>query len=327
MTRVLMLFWLAAVTTVAAQPLAAPKAWTVPRTSTGQPDLEGVWNFAMLTPLERPREFAGREFLTDEEVVDLERRAIEREDGRPPHDTQTEPSVHPAWWLDYGKTVGSTRRTSLIVDPPDGRVPPLTADARDRQAARAEARKQRGSADGPEDRNLFERCITRGLPVTMLPGPYNNHVQFVQTRDHVLIFTEMIHDARIVPLEGPGPKPAMRPPAATRPIRSWLGESSGRWEGDTLVVETTHFDERWVYRGSGPNLRLVEHFTRTGPSTIDYRVTMHDPDSWSMPWTVALPLTKTDEQMYEYACHEGNYGLENILRGARATERDQKRRR
>ena len=317
---VLMLFWLAAAATVAAQPASAPTRWTVPRTSAGQPDLEGVWNFAMLTPLERPREFDGREFLTAQEVADLERRAMTREDGRTPHDPQTEPSVHPAWWLDYGKTVGSTRRTSLIVDPPNGRVPPLTADAQRRQAARAAVRRRRGTADGPEDRNLFERCITRGLPVTMLPGPYNNHVQFVQTRDHVLIVTEMIHDVRIVPLEPSSPMTATRT-GATRPIRSWLGESTGRWERDTLVVETTHFDEQWVYRGSGPNLRLVERFTRTGPSTIDYRVTMHDADTWSVPWTVALPLTKTEALMYEFACHEGNYGLENILRGARATER------
>jgi hypothetical protein len=325
MRSILGLFWLAVGATVAAQPAAQPSSWSVPRTSTGQPDFEGIWNFAMLTPLERPREFAGREFLTDAEVADLERRAVEREDGRPPHDPQTDPSVHPAWWLDYGKTVGSARRTSLIVDPPDGLVPPPTVDALRRQAARAEARKRRGPADGPEDRNLFERCITRGWPVTMLPGPYNNHVQFVQTRDHVLIVTEMIHDARIVPLEPSGPIRASRTVAPTRPVRSWLGESSGRWEGDTLVVETTHFDERWVYRGSGPNLRLVERFTRTGPATIDYRVTMHDPDSWHVPWTIALPLTKTDALMYEYACHEGNYGLENILRGARATERSQQK--
>jgi hypothetical protein len=319
MTRpVLILFWLAAIATAAAQPAPAP--WTVPRTSSGQPDLEGIWNFAMLTPLERPREFAGREFLTDEEVVELERRALEREDGRPPDDPRTEPSVHPVWWLDYGKTVASTRRTSLIVDPRDGQVPALTADARHRQAARAEARKLRGSADGPEDRNLFERCITRGLPVSMMPGPYNNHVQIVQTRDHVLLFTEMIHDARIVPIERAGKASAARPPAAAPPIRSWLGESSGRWEGDTLVVETTHFDERWTFRGSGPHLRLVERLTRTSEATIDYRVTLHDPDTWPTPWTLAFPLTKTDAQMYEYACHEGNYGLENILRGARATE-------
>jgi len=335
MTRYLLVFvWLSALlsTGVAAQSAVRPgseapsaiasnsKPWVLPRTSAGQPDLEGVWNFAMLTPLERPREFAGREFLTDAEVADLERRAAEREDGRPPDDPRTEPSVHPVWWLDYGKHVASTRRTSLIVDPPDGQVPALTPDARRRQAARAEARKTRGPADGPEDRNLFERCITRGLPVSMMPGPYNNHVQIVQTQEHVLLVTEMIHDARVVPLQRVKPVPDARP-MTTSALRTWLGDSIGHWEGDTLVVETTHFDERSSFRGSGPNLRLTERFSRVSDNTIDYRVILNDPESWVGPWTMAYPLTRTDAQMYEYACHEGNYGLENILRGARATEK------
>jgi hypothetical protein len=292
----------------------------VPRTSLGQPDLEGVWNVATLTPMERPREFGNREFLTDDEVVLLERRAAEREDGRPPDDPRTEPSVHPVWWLDYGRHVVATKRTSLIVDPRDGRVPPLTPAALERQAARAEARRLRGPADGPEDRNLFERCVTRGLPTSMMPGPYNSHVQIVQTRDHVLIVTEMIHDARIVRLD---PSEASREtrPARAGAIRSWFGNSIGYWEGDTLVVETTDLDERWVFRGSGPDLRLVERFTRVDATTIEYRVTLHDPASWPRPWTMTFPMTKTDALMYEYACHEGNYGLEGILRGARAEER------
>jgi hypothetical protein len=289
------------------------RAWTTPRTPDGQPDLQGVWDFRTITPLERPRQFADKEFLTEEEVAAYERRAAERTDGRPPDDGRTEPSVHPAWWLDYGTKVVGTRRTSLIVDPPDGRVPPLTAEARQRQSARAEARKARGPADIPEDRSLFERCITRGLPGSMLPAGYNNNVQFVQTPGYVAILVEMIHDARIIPLDG-------RPPLPNN-IRPWMGDSRGRWEGETLVVETTHFGDKTIFRGSGENLRMVERFTRVDANTIDYRLTVDDPTTWTRPWTVSFPMVKSEGAIYEYACHEGNYGLAGILMGARATER------
>ncbi len=287
-------------------------SWVVPRTPDGQPDLQGVWDYRTATPLERPAEFAGKEFLSKEEIAQYERRAAARDDGRPPDDPRSDPSVHPPWWLDYGRTVVATRRSSLIVDPADGRIPPLTVEAQQRAADRRAASRGRGPADAPEDRTLWERCITRGLPEGMLPAGYNNNVQFLQTPTHVVIFSEMIHDARIVPIDGRAHAPAM--------IRSWLGDSRGRWEGNTLVVETTNFSEKVSFRGASAGLRLVERFTRVDQDTIDYRFTVEDPTTWARPWTVTFPLVKSEGHIYEYACHEANYGLQNILKNARAAE-------
>jgi hypothetical protein len=296
-----------------ASPAAPAKAWTLPRTLDGQPDLQGVWDLRSATPLERPDEYAGREFLTDAEVAAFEQRAVERADGRPPGDARTTPSVHPVWWLDYGRKVVGTKRTSLIVDPPDGKLPALTADARRRAADRRAAAASRGGADSWEDRSLWERCITRGLPDGMLPGPYNSNLQILQTPDRVVLLTEMIHDARIIPIDGR--------PHLSGSIRQWLGDARGRWEGDTLVVETKNFSAKANYRGSGPNLDLVERFRRIDADTLDYRVTVSDPTTWTKPWTISFPMVKTDGRVYEYACHEGNYGLRNILSAARAVER------
>jgi hypothetical protein len=265
-----------------------------------------------LTPLERPKEFAGREFLTDAEIADLERRAAAREDGRPPGDARTLPSVHPPWWLDYGRRVVGTRRSSLIVDPPDGQIPPLTAEAQKRETVRRAALRGRGPADGPEDRTLWERCITRELPEGMLPAGYNNNVKILQSPGYVVILMEMIHDARIIPLDGR--------PRLPSSVRSWMGDSRGHWEGNTLVVETTNFSEKVNFHGSSSGLRLVERFTRADANTIDYRFTVEDPTTWTRPWTVSFPLVTSDGEMYEYACHEGNYGLLNILKNARAEE-------
>ena len=294
-------------------PIAGQPAWTPPRTPDGRPDLQGIWDYRSATPLERPARFAGREFMTPDEVVEYERLAAAREDGRPPDDPRTEQSVHPAWWLDYGKTVVKTARTSLIVDPADGKIPPLTAEGQQRIAARRAAARALGPADSHESRGLFERCITRGVPEGMLPGPYNNNLQIIQTPDHVVLFTEMIHDARIVPTDG-------RPHLGPR-IREWLGNSRGRWEGDTLVVDTTNFTDKTSFRGAGANLHLVERFTRLDADTLEYRFTVDDPSTWTRPWTVAYPMVKTEERIYEYACHEGNYGLRNILSGARWEEK------
>jgi hypothetical protein len=291
---------------------AQAKAWVQPRTPDGQPDLQGTWDYRTLTPLERPREFAGKEFLTDAEIADLERQAAEREDGRPPGDARTLPSVHPPWWLDYGTKVVGTRRSSLIVDPPDGRVPALTPDAQKREAARRAAARGRGPSDGPEDRTLWEQCITRGLPEGMLPAGYNNNVKILQSPGYVMILMEMIHDARIIPLDG---RPHLPPN-----IRSWMGDPRGHWEGGTLVVDTTNFSDRVSCHGSGFGLHLVERFTRVDAHTIDYRFTVDDPTTWARPWTVSVPLVAGDGEIYEYACHEGNYGLLNILRNARAED-------
>jgi hypothetical protein len=299
----------------AAQPAAGGNgaaSWVMPRTPDGQPDLQGVWDYRTATPLERPPEFAGKQFLTDAEIADYERRAAAREDGRPPDDPRTDPSVHPPWWLDYGRRVVATRRSSLIVDPADGRIPPLTPAAQQSAADRRAASRGRGPADAPEDRTLWERCITRGHPEGMLPAGYNNNVQFVQTPGYVVIVSEMIHDARIVPIDGR--------PHAPGAIRPWLGDSRGRWDGNTLVIETRNFSPKTAFRGAGEHLRLTERFTRVDRDTIEYRFTVDDPTTWTRPWTVSFPLVRSDDRIYEYACHEANYGLLNILKNARAVE-------
>jgi len=299
-----------AIAWIAQGSLVAQK-WAAPRTPDGHPDLQGIWDYRSATPLERPARFAGKDKLTEEEVAEYERLALEREDGRPPDDARTEPSVHPAWWLDYGKTVVKTRQTSLIVDPADGKIPPLTPEGQQRAAERRAEARTHGPADSPENRNLFERCRTRGIPDGMLPGPYNNNLQIYQAPGYVVLLTEMIHDARIVPMDG-------RPHGT---MRRWMGDSRGHWEGETLVVDTINFTDRTNFRGSGANLHLVERFTRLDADTLEYRFTVEDPTTWTRPWTVAYPMVKTAGPIYEYACHEANYGLADILSGARAEER------
>lgn len=289
--------------------------WKAPRTSWGHPDLQGIWSTATITPLERPAELADQAYFTEQEAAEYERQTIartnrDRRDGGAALDVSR--AYNDFWW-DTGTRVVPTRRTSLVIDPPDGRVPALTPEAQKRQDARAAARNQRGAADHPEDRNLWERCITRGLPNVMLPQPYNNNYQVLQTRDHVLILAEMIHDARIIPLDG-------RPHLPSH-VQQWMGDSVGHWEGDTLVVETTNFTDKTNYRGAGGHLRLVERFTRTAPDILLYQVTVHDPTTFTRPWTIELPATPSNGAIYEYACHEANYGLEGILRGHRAQER------
>jgi len=296
--------------------LAQPPA-KAPRTADGQPDLQGVWNFSTITPLERPAEFAGREFLTDAEAAQLEQRTAQQSnrDNRSQSADADVASAYNEFWWDRGvhaARVHGKARTSLILDPPDGHVPPLTAEGQARAASRAEARRLH-PADGPEDRALAERCLLFNAGPPMLSGPYNNYVQILQTRDHVVILNEMIHDARIVPLDG---RPHL-PPSMQR----WLGDSRGRWEGDTLVVETTNFTAKTNVRGSGERLRLVERFSRSGSGALLYQFTVDDPQSFTKPWTAVLPMVKTNDQIYEYACHEGNYAMTGILRGARSTEK------
>ncbi len=210
------------------------------------------------------------------------------------------------FWWDRGTKVVSTRQTSLVVDPPDGRVPALTAEGQKRATERA----ARGY-DSWQDRSLWERCITRGLP--MIPGPYNNNYQILQTPGYVVILHEMIHDARIIPLDGQ--------PHIGRNIRQWFGDSRGKWEGDTLVVDTTNFTDKANYRGSTDGLHLIERFTRINADTVRYEFTIDDPTTFTKRWTTSIPMQHTDEQIYEYACHEGNYGMVNLLSGARAQEK------
>src|SRR5229473_424676 len=280
----------------------------------GQPDLQGIWSNATITPLERPKELAGKEIFTEKEAADYEKRVLEetnkdRRDGSPEADVGR--AYNDAWW-DRGTKVVPTRRTSIIVDPPDGKVPVLTAEAQRAVAARTAALQR--PAAGPEDRGLPERCIlwpTAGPP--MLPSAYNNNYQILQTPGYVVIFIEMIHDVRIIPLDGRPHLPGN--------IRQWLGDPRGHWEGNTLIVDTTNFTDKNPFRGSDKNLHLIERFTRIDPDTILYRFTVDDPTAFTRPWTGEAPLTKTLGPIYEYACHEGNYSVPNVLRGARAEEK------
>jgi hypothetical protein len=280
----------------------------VPRTPQGRPDLQGTWDFAQLTPFERPGDFAGKQTVSDEEAEEFAQKRIEtthkdRRDGGAAADVER--AYNDFWW-DFGTRV--SKQSSLVVDPPDGRVPALTPAAQERAAQR------RGHFDNPEERPLAERCIlgfNSGPP--MVPSAYNNNVQVVQTRDHVMIFNEMIHSARIVPLNGR--------PHASKDIRSVTGDSVGRWEGDTLVVDTTNFSLEAGFRGASRDLHLVERFTRVDADTLRYEFTVDDPATWTSKWGASIPMTKTDELMFEYACHEGNYALAGVLKGARYQEK------
>lgn len=297
-------------------------AWTQPRTADGQPDLQGNWSNSTLTPLERPREFANKQFLSEAETVELETRLAKQGDwdrpGAPPQ-PGTGLGYNYLFWDAGTKLARIDGRglTSLIIDPPDGRIPPLTPDAQKREAARRAARSKRGRADSWLDLNLAERCLTRGSP--KLPGGYNNNVQIVQTRDSVMIMSEMLHEVRVIYLDGR--------PHVPGNVRLWQGDSTGHWEGDTLVVDTTNYRDEVRFASfnccgpSGEGLHIVEHFRRVGENAIDFRYTVDDSSTYTKPWTVAVPMNRIDEPLYEYACHEGNYAMEGILKGARAEEK------
>ena len=282
--------------------VAAAQTGAPARTPDNRPDLQGTWYFGSATPLERPQEFEGKPILTPDEAAAFEQREADR--------IRRTPTVHAPEWLDYGTKVGPDLRSSLIIDPPDGRVPALTPQARQRVASRAARRR---AAEDPEAFSPNERCLVFGAGPPILPGPYNNNLQIVQTRDTVVVVTEMIHDARIVPLDGSPPPPS--------PLRSWLGFSRGRWEGQTLVIETTHFTDKTSLRGSDEHLRVVERFSLEGPDTLRYEFTIENPTAFTRPWSGAYTMTRTTDLMYEFACHEGNYGLANMLEAARYEER------
>jgi hypothetical protein len=291
---------------------AEKPTFSVPRTSWGDPDLSGVWDYRTITPLERRPELGDREFYTDEEVAQLEGSAESRLSR--PADESTPPNlVHAQYLTDPGSNVDEAHRTSLIIDPPNGQLPPLTVEGQRRRAQAEAARKDEpsgGRADSYTDRTLYERCITRG-PGVLLPTLYNNNIRISQAPSYVAIVHEMVHEARIVPLDGT--------PFSGQ--QAYLGESRGHWEGDTLVVETRNFNGDASYRGSDANLRITERYTRTGPNAIDYRVTFNDSTQWTQPWTAAFFMRPADGELYEYACHEGNYGLRNILENARDADK------
>jgi hypothetical protein len=283
-----------------------------------KPDLEGVWSFATITPLERPAEFAGKPELTADEAAAYERRTVEANNRDRRDKSSPEADVGGAYneaWFDRGSVltvVNGRKRTSLIVDPADGKIPALTPSGKQRADVRAADRRDHPT-DGPENQGLPTRCLLFGAGPPIVPGPYNNFVQIFQFPDHVIILNEMIHDARIVPLDG-------RPHTA-QAIRRWLGDSRGRWEGDTLVVDTTNFTDKTNFRGADGNLHVVERFTRTGPGTLLYEFTIDNPTAFTKPWSTAIGMTKSDDRIFEYACHEANYAMTGILRGARAEER------
>jgi hypothetical protein len=322
---------LLAPTPVAAQSASSPAqetvgggAWAAPRTVDGQPDLQGVWDYRTITPLERPRSLGAKAFFSNDE----EAAAFEREENRRQNRDLIDPKVgglnYPAggvvpyneFWYDRGNRVVSTKRTSLIIDPPDGRLPAMTPEGKKTMELREEGRRNteygHPKADSWEDRPLGERCLlgsNAGPPMT--PGAYNNNFQLFQNRDFVVIVNEMIHEARIIPMDG-------RPHGQ---IPQWKGDSRGHWEGDTLVIDTINFKRETNLPGSDANMHLTERFTRTGPDTLIYEFTVNDPTTWTRPWTAQVPMAKNPEPMYEYACHEGNYALPGILAGARADEK------
>jgi hypothetical protein len=292
-----------------------------PRTADGHPDLQGIWTNSTRTPLERSDEFRGKPVLTEQEAAAFEKRIAvqgsrDRRDGDPETDVAR---AYNELFFDQGDKlarVGNSIRTSIIVDPADGRIPALTAEGRERIEQRRENARIH-PADRAQDRSLTERCIywaTAGPP--MLPGPYNNLYAIQQTPGYVTILSEMIHEVRIIPLDGRPHLPAN--------VRLWTGDSRGHWEGNTLVIETTNFTGKTGFRGSSENLKVTERLTRVDANTIVYRFTIDDPTTYAKPWTGELPFVATPGPIYEYACHEGNQALVDILAGARAEEQKSK---
>ena len=317
--------------TAAVKPAAKPapaavKQWTAPRTPDGHPDLQGSWTNSTLTPLERPADLAGRDhFSSQVEADDWAKKQFanitgDRRDGGAQVDIGRS---YNEYWRDRGSSTVATLRTSLIVDPPDGKVPALTPAAQKLQADQS-AHQRAHATDGPEQRSLWERCLTRGLPI--LPGPYNNNFQIVQTPGYVAIVQELIHDVRIIPLDNR--------PHVPGAIRQWMGDPRGHWESsaqpgrgvvraeeaDTLVIESTNFSEKTNFRGSSEGMHLIERLTRVDAETINYQFTVEDPATFVRPFSGEAPLNKTSDQVFEYACNEGNYALRGILAGAREEE-------
>ena len=311
---------------------AAAQSWTPPRTPDGQPDLQGIWTDNTVTPFERPKQFGDRGFLTDQEVSVLRQRAARLFDGsgdlavgdelflsllaNPDGVFRTTRPVgdYNHFWIDDGLVIDN--RTSQVIDPPDGRLPPLTPEGREKQAAAVEARRLH-PADGPEDRTPGERCLTWGTArVGFLQQRNNSYHQIIETPGYVVIHSEMVHEARIIPIDGR--------PHADPALRFWSGDSRARWEG-SLVIDTTNFSHstRPVLGlpVSGDHVHLIERLTPLDAETISYQVTIEDPTTWTRPWTAVTTWKRGTKRMFEYACHEANYGMTGILGGARAEER------
>jgi hypothetical protein len=294
----------------------------ITRTPWGDPDLQGTWNNQTLTPLERPAEFAGKPVLSEAEAAAYEAklRAEGNVDIREPGTVRDVTLAYNDVWWDRGNRIVADRRTSLVIDPADGRIPALTPAGQVRRAAEQRAAATQDDTAGSwEDFDVYSRCIMRSALPRLSTG-YNNNYEIVQSPGYVAILQEQMHDTRIIPLDGR--------PHLPDSVRQWLGDSRGHWEGDTLVVETTNFMDgaRGAnFREATPRMVLLERFRRTGEGTIDYRFTITDPDSWTRPWTVALPWNKEQGLIYEYACHEGNYAMQHMLESIRASEREKAR--
>jgi len=310
----------------AAATSSPPHKWVVERTPDGHPDFQGVWANNTVTPLQRPKQWEGKRVLTEAEIADLQKFAaqIVENDGdaqfgdgfilavldRVANPKSYDPGTgnYNQFWL--VERDWHDRRTSLITDPPNGKLPPMTPEAQKRRAAEIEHRKAHAFED-PEVFPAGERCVNFGIP--RLSAGYNSYVQIVQAPGYVAIMSEMAHDTRIVPLDGR--------PHLDSGIRAWNGDSRGHWDGDTLVIDTTNFSSKSDFMGAHENLRLTEKFTRVGPETLNYEVTINDPTTWSAPWTAMIPLKQKGELIYEYACHEGNEAIPDMLRGHRFEER------
>ena len=310
-----------------------PAGWQVPRTPDGKPDLQGVWGNNSVTPMVRPRQWKDKTELSDAEVEELKALAAKSVDeggdaifGNFVQQLLDARDRGEYKQVSYDPTTGNynqfwmadrewDNRTSLIVDPADGQFPPLTKEAQERRAAAAARPRTRGPSDGPEDRPLSERCISYGAPRT--GANYNSYVQIIQSPRTVVLYQEMIHDARVVPMTNQ--------PHLPKQIRQLHGDPRGRWEGDTLVVETTNYLNG--FQGSTPDVRLTERYTRVSPDFINWQITVDDPATWTQPYTFMIRLKKANAQIYEYACHEGNYAMEGILAGARAEEAQGKKKR
>jgi len=304
--------FLFAVACVSAQktnaPAPAAKASAVPHAPDGHPDLTGIWSNATRTPFERPAVFAGKATISDEEARKWEARENQRweegstiDGGRP---VTIKDGAYNVLFYDNGNEltrIGGQKRTSMVVDPPDGKVPPMVPEARERLAARRRTSGFRSVKDLPTD----ARCLTGNTPsIPLVPALYNNNIEIVQSADSILIEVEMVHDARIVHMNAKHVDPK---------LRTWFGDSIGHWEGDTLVVETTNFDDHTHYRGSTENLKVTERFRRVSERSIEYRATMEDPSTWAKPWSIELAFNSVPGPLYEYACHEGNYAILGIL--------------
>jgi hypothetical protein len=301
----------------------------VPRAADGHPDLSGTWTNKTVTPFERPPDLAGKEFFTEQEAAEYEKTHVFDVDKRDniKGTNRDVASAYNSFWWDPGTKVAKTRRTSIVIDPPDGRVPALTAKRQKQLREMEEARRRRcekpgcepensgqlGPADGPEDRPLMERCLSFGNAAPMVASAYNNNYEIVQTPGFVGIDVEMVHQMRRIPIDGTSHLPSH--------IREWVGDSRGHWEGDTLVVDTTNFNNLVSFRGSDENLHLIERLTRVDTDTIIYRFTIDDPTAFTKPWTGEIPFVESDGLLYEYACHEGNEGMKGILSAARADEK------